>query len=429
MSARLALLACAAFVAVCCTACASAGQGTPGGAGPAKAGSGGRPDKTDIVVTDGKLISVSCASSAGCMAVGSYGKAATDIAAAASSVKPLADWWNGTGWQAELPPVPSGASKGSAQVTLTEVACVSAHACLAIGSDARGAASSPVVDSWDGTRWTADPVPVPAGATGTQLANLSCASATACEAVGAYTTQPGGSLTSSKPGLTPMAAYWNGTTWTVQTVPHQSGEVSGFLDGISCASAAACVAVGGTTNFTDPARPAEQATSATWTGTRWTTRPVAGPAGAVDTILIGLSCPAAADCTAYGVYTTTTYQVLPMVQTWNGSTWTERPAPAHTGLGVSLTGLSCATAISCIAIGQYRTTTSAPPLAASWDGRGWTDQSAQLSVTSSDPVTLTGISCASATACMAVGSTAAQTTSAAEWWNGRSWSAAKAPLP
>ena len=149
----------------------------------------------------------------------------------------------------------------------------------------------------------------------------------------------------------------------------------------------------------------------------------------MDTILIGVSCPPAGGCTAFGVYTTTSYQVLPMVQTWNGTSWTVRPVPAHNGLGVSLTGLSCLTAASCVAIGQYRTQTGAGPLAASWNGRTWTDQSARPTARPADTVTLTGISCDSASACMAVGATATPITSAAEWWNGRTWSAVKAPLP
>jgi hypothetical protein len=62
---------------------------------------------------------------------------------------------------------------------------------------------------------------------------VSCASATFCIAVGDAT---------GSAGQVPLAVAWDGTSWTIQQIPSPAG--GGVLDGVSCTSASACVAVG-----------------------------------------------------------------------------------------------------------------------------------------------------------------------------------------
>ncbi|MDQ6805931.1 MAG: hypothetical protein M3065_13410, partial [Actinomycetota bacterium] len=58
---------------------------------------------------------------------------------------------------------------------------------------------------------------------------------TACTAVGVIDRQRLGQAT--------LAEAWDGTTWTLQPTPNPAGS-SGWLSGVSCTSATACTAAG-----------------------------------------------------------------------------------------------------------------------------------------------------------------------------------------
>ena len=68
-----------------------------------------------------------------------------------------------------------------------------------------------IAEHWDGSRWTVQHLPVPPVPPGEEPlvlpASVSCASATACVTVG-------GSQAAT------MAERWNGTTWTIQRTPN-----------------------------------------------------------------------------------------------------------------------------------------------------------------------------------------------------------------
>jgi hypothetical protein len=117
------------------------------------------------------------------------------------------------------------------------VSCTAPRACTATGGSF-GTAGPTLAERWDGTRWRIQPTPSPANS-GTshrepELNAVSCASATACTASGAYA--PGG-----HPAY--FLEAWNGRSWRLVTVPHPAGFGSGALNGISCALAR-CTAVG-----------------------------------------------------------------------------------------------------------------------------------------------------------------------------------------
>jgi hypothetical protein len=100
------------------------------------------------------------------------------------------------------------------------------------------AARPTLAERWNGTRWRVQPTPYPANSSTShqevELNGVSCASARACTATGAYA--PGG-----------QSAYfleaWNGRRWRLVTAPHPAGFLAGALNGLSCA-AARCTAVG-----------------------------------------------------------------------------------------------------------------------------------------------------------------------------------------
>jgi len=83
-------------------------------------------------------------------------------------------------WSPTSPPAPDGAQ-------LFAVSCVSAGACIAVGE--QGATSQPLVETLAGGVWTPSSPALPATAAdpgGGSLTGVSCVSASACTAVGAY---------------------------------------------------------------------------------------------------------------------------------------------------------------------------------------------------------------------------------------------------
>jgi len=92
---------------------------------------------------------------------------------------------------------------------LTAVSCASPTACTAVGTYNDGVFG--VAEHWNGVRWTIQRLPAPPGPPGEQPdvspVSVSCASATACVTVGTTQNQT-------------LAEAWNGSRWTVQRTPN-----------------------------------------------------------------------------------------------------------------------------------------------------------------------------------------------------------------
>ena len=91
-------------------------------------------------------------------------------------------------------------------------ACPSPARCVAVGSYADSSGTSALAESWNGTAWSIQRVPVPVSVTHSALDGVSCSSATACTAVGYYTDNLGDQVT--------LAEKWNGVSWSVQATPN-----------------------------------------------------------------------------------------------------------------------------------------------------------------------------------------------------------------
>jgi hypothetical protein len=115
------------------------------------------------------------------------------------------------------------------------VSCASATACVAVGNGTQGSgASGTLTESWNGTSWTVVPSPNEGSAgTGNVLEDVSCVSAAACTAVGSSGPDPGSTLIES----------WDGTSWAIVPSPDR-GLWGSVLVGVSCVSATACTAAG-----------------------------------------------------------------------------------------------------------------------------------------------------------------------------------------
>jgi hypothetical protein len=142
------------------------------------------------------------------------------------------------------------------------VSCTSAKNCVAVGLGMSASFSiTSMTDTWNGTRWTAAKVPWPKGKTSPVLAGVSCASAKSCVAVSIT----GFALTVNNSGDA-AAASFNGKAWPVTNVPAPAKGKASELAGVTCLSATDCAAVGesGPTNSGN-----SNGLSGFWNGKSW----------------------------------------------------------------------------------------------------------------------------------------------------------------
>jgi hypothetical protein len=133
-------------------------------------------------------------------------------------------------------------------------------------------------------------------------------------------------------------------------------------------------------------------------------------AGGSGDELSGVSCSSSVSCMAVGTRGTSATYAL--AEQWNGTKWAVEPTPSLYG---GLTGVSCTSSTFCIATG---------PQLEQWNGTAWTVQAAPKSAGGLDAV-----SCVSQTFCMAVGPGNGDPTAPAlaERWNGTSWAVVPTP--
>jgi hypothetical protein len=132
-----------------------------------------------------------------------------------------------------------GAQSGSMCLgELEGVSCISSTACTAAGYFRNsGGSQEPLAATWSGAAWADHEMPVPSGANSGTVQGVSCASASACVAAGYSFATIGGTISL-------VAESWNGVNWTVSVLPNPVGAKSALLEGVACAAATACTAVG-----------------------------------------------------------------------------------------------------------------------------------------------------------------------------------------
>ena len=322
----------------------------------------------------------------------------------------------GAGWSVVPSPNPPGGV-----LELLGVSCASASACTAVGSDYINGTGLrvPLVERWNGTRWAIQASPnLPAGSD-SFLSGVSCVSARACTAVGDY-----GAAHSMG-----LVERWNGRSWAIQTTPNPPAApefTGGFLSGVSCVSASACTAVGSYYN-----RAGRLLTFAErWDGTDWAIQPTPNPPSAEFGSASGVSCGSASACTAvgddllYGAGRRVTF-----AERWDGARWAIQPTPNLPGSDSGLFGVSCVSAHACTAVG-HKGGADHVPLVERWNGTRWAIQATPTPDVHSGNE-LRGVSCPSATACTAVGdyNGAAHSMTLAERWDGTRWAIQPTPTP
>jgi hypothetical protein len=323
----------------------------------------------------------SCTSATACTAVG-YSINTSD------TVTSLAERWNGTAWSIQATPNPAGAVGSS----LAAVACTSGTACTAVGDYFNSSNIESTVDErWNGTAWSVQPTPNPAGANSSELVSVACTATRSCIAVGSYM------KTASSHPLS-LAERWNGTAWSILTTLNPTGNRGTSLTSVACSSATACTAVGNWFNTSNT----EVTLAERWNGTVWSIQTTRNPTTHLSE-LFGVACSTATACMAVGSYINTSFLELALVERWNGTTWSVVTTPTPTGsTGWLLQAIACATAKGCNAVGESFSSAEVPlTLAEKWNGTSWTIKPSPnpATATASD---LLAVSCLP-TACTATG--------------------------
>jgi hypothetical protein len=341
------------------------------------------------------LNGVSCRNAADCYAVGSLNDGT------------LIEHWNGVRWSVMSTPSPAAPFIAE----LSAVSCGSASNCFAVGTAIAFTETDfrlqTLIEHWNGSQWSIVASPNPTGSIFSSLSGISCPTATSCVAVGA-----------SEFGN--LVEHWNGSRWKIAPTPNGSTSLDGFgfdaLSGVSCVTATYCYAVGATED-----RPIIER----WNGARWGIVTTLRPANTVFAELNDISCPSKRHCVAVGMYSTdpegeTSHQ---LIERWNGTNWALVPSPdLPTLFGfVGLTGVSCAIAADCSAVGGS-------PYVDHWNGQSWAQ--APFATISSQSQ-LRQVACLSIANCFAVGTyfTGTRSKTLVERWNGSSWSIVPSPNP
>jgi hypothetical protein len=355
---------------------------------------------------DNDLDGVSCLASGDCEAFGT-------LKTTSGTPMSLAMGWDGTAWTVQSSSNPAGEVSSS----LEEVSCVSSTDCEAVGRyyDDTNALSLPFAESWNGSSWTLQAIPLPADGDGGDLKAVSCGAADFCVAVGYY------SLTTNEfGGQASLSEVWNGTSWTLESVPQSVNAHA--LNSVSCVDSYYCEAVGGTPTGTSIAE--------VWDGTQWSTQTTAAVSGGMT----GVSCAAVNECEAVGYSYARKSRIsydYTLAEKWNGAKWKVQSTPNPSGEDQNEPdGVVCTAKKSCEMVGG-----SAPggrkdagyPLAVVRAGKGWTVQSI------SGSGRLESVSCTAADDCEAVGTSdgliPSTATAAAQGWDGSAWTSQTTSSP
>lgn len=256
------------------------------------------------------------------------------------------------------------------------------------------------------------PAPPAAAATSTttQVLGVSCTSTTFCMAVGIA-------------GTSTLTETWDGSVWSVVPSP-SPGSSDNSLTSVSCTTPSACVAVGNDTDTTG----ASEGLAETWNGSTWSVVPTVSE-GSDDVILQSVSCVASTLtlCVAVGDVSTPgdSQESEPLVETWNGTNWSEGSLPALPENSGLLSSVSCTSSTSCMSVGQ--TYICAPieqgggtsivcgadgeAVAENWNGTSWT-------IDATPDGDLGSVSCTGPTSCVGTGAGSSVLVDA---WDGTKW--------
>jgi hypothetical protein len=161
----------------------------------------------------------------------------------------------------------------------------------------------------------------------------------------------------------------------------------------------------------------------------WSVSASPSPLGPVTGLATAVSCPTATTCFAVGQYDSGSMHPS-LIERWNGTNWSVVPNPNPDGATATrLIDIDCISETSCFAVGETAGPHADWTFVERWNGTAWSI------VPSPTPpgttASLFGVSCVSTTSCFAVGAVDNGSTdkSLVERWNGTSWTVVATPTP
>jgi hypothetical protein len=281
---------------------------------------------------DNELDGISCFTTSFCVAVGYTGN---------TNDQTLVEQWNGASWSVVSSPNTSTSDDNA----LYGVSCLSRSFCEAAGNSNNGSIDQTLIEQWNGASWSIVASPNASTVGDNDLSAVSCVTTSLCQAVG-------DSENSSDVGST-LVLQWNGSAWAITPSPNGPGAADSYLDGVSCAGASMCMAVGEAdlTSTGGPVNLVEQ-----WNGTTWSVDPTPDANAQFGDLLIGVDCFGPTSCVAGGYVNTidnSDNTFATEMLTWNGSTWAlvNVPEPEATKQLDQINGVGCVAGFVCVGVG------------------------------------------------------------------------------
>jgi hypothetical protein len=332
------------------------------------------------------LNSVNCASAQNCLAVGEYNNGTS------SSVlyQTVIEQWNGTSWT--LAKSPNQVSTQATNNFLQGVTCVSASNCWAVGDYVLTNHYQTLTEHWDGTTWSIVSSPNTSTTQSNNLYSVACASASQCWSVGNYL--------DNALNTHPLAEQWDGSAWSIVTLPANNTSLSAF-NGATCASSSECWVVGYYTAGSGFSAQ-YQTLVEQWNGTSWSIVNSANTSTSQPNFLNAVTCSSTSDCWSVGYYQNgSVYQTL--TEHWNGSSWSLVGSPNVGTQSNYFTSVTCSSASDCWATGYNGASGSYQTLTEHWDGTSWSIVSSLNPGGSSHNNVFNGVACSLSSLCWALG--------------------------
>jgi hypothetical protein len=285
---------------------------------------------------------------------------AVGYTSASGTTVPLIDQWNGAEWSQVTAPSTGG--------SLTELSAVSASSTTdawAVGYTVPSLhAVAPVAMHWNGTAWS-----ISSGFALSSLPIVADRQDSLPIGVVDINSDDAYAIASSY-WPTPLAAQWNGTTWTPLSLPVPTGTETSSLSAIS-ADGPDDVWIAG--SFYISATATTEQEMLHWNGSAWSFVPLALPSTAPTAFSIN-SIEAISPTNVWavgGVSTSLTLDSTTLVEHWNGTAWSIVPSPSP-GVAASLSGVTASSPTDVWAVGDYAPNgSSVLTLTMQWNGTAW----------------------------------------------------------